>query len=166
MNSKKPTLEELEQKIKEVEIKLDAFKKVEKKLSIEKQFSESLINSLPGIFYILDEKGKFYRWNENLEKVAEYSTEEVLKMSPFDVFEEEDKKIVADKIEEVFVNGRSNVELDVVSKSGKKTPYYFTGIRTNIDNVSYLVGMGIDITERKQSRERYAKKRRAFQGYL
>jgi len=31
MNSKKPTLEELEQKIKELEIKLDVFKKVEKK---------------------------------------------------------------------------------------------------------------------------------------
>jgi len=89
-------------------------------MSIEKKISESIINSLPGIFYILDEKGKFYRWNENLEKVSEYSTEEVLKMSPFDVFEEEDKKIAADKIEEVFVNGRSNVELDIVSKSGKK----------------------------------------------
>lgn len=38
MNSKKPTLEELEQKIKELEIKLDVFKKVEKKMSIEKKF--------------------------------------------------------------------------------------------------------------------------------
>jgi PAS domain S-box-containing protein len=162
MNSKKPTLEELEQKIKELEIKLDAFKKVEKKLSIEKQFSESVINSLPGIFYILDEKGKFYRWNENLEKVSEYSTEEVLKLSPFDVFEEADKKIAADKIEEVFLYGRSNAELEIVSKSGKKTPYYLTGARTSIDNVSYLVGMGIDISERMRAESAMRKSEERF----
>jgi PAS domain S-box-containing protein len=148
--AKKPTFEELEQKIKELEIKLDAFKKIEKNWSIEKQFSESVIKSLPGIFYIFDEKGKFYRWNENSEKVTEYSTEEISKMSPFDFFEKKDKKMVADAIQEVFVKGRSNVEVNIVSKSGKKTPYFFSGAKTTIGNDSYLFGMGIDITERKQ----------------
>ena len=153
MISKKPAFEALEQKIKELEIKLDVFKKEEKNWSIEKQFSESVIKSLPGIFYIFDEKGKFYRWNENSEKVTEYSTEEISKMSPFDFFEEEDQKMVADKIQEVFVKGRSNVEVNIVSKSGKKTPYYFTGAKITIGNVSHLFGLGIDITERKQVEE-------------
>ena len=40
MISKKPAFEALEQKIKELEIKLDVFKKEEKNGSIEKQFSE------------------------------------------------------------------------------------------------------------------------------
>ena len=153
MISKKSTLEALEQKIKELEIKLDAYREVEKDLLIEKQFSESVINSLPGIFYLFDKKGKFYRWNKNSEKVTKYSTEEISKMSPFDFFGEEDKKRLADTIQEVFVKEKSNVELDIVSKSGKKTPYYFTGLRTIIGNASYLVGMGIDITERKQAEE-------------
>jgi PAS domain S-box-containing protein len=151
--AKKPTYEELEQKLKEYEIKLGACKIIEKELFIEKQFSESAINSLPGIFYIYDKKGKLYRWNKNLEKVSEYSFEEISKMNPFDFFEEKDRKIADHVIQEVFRKGESHVELEVVSKSGKKTPYYLTGVQTKIGNVSYLVGMGLDITERKKIEE-------------
>jgi|GEM_PF-1547542 len=154
--AKKPTYEELEQRIRELEIKQDACKIIEKNLLIEKQFSESVINSLPGIFYLYDEKGKLYRWNKNLEKVSGYSFEEISKMTPYDFFEQEDKKIAADTIKEVFKKGKSSVELDVVSKSGKKTPYYLTGVRTNIGKASYLVGMGIDITKLKQVEEALA----------
>ena len=158
---RKPTYEELEQKVNALEIKLDASKKVDQEFSIEKEFSESVINFLPGIFYLLDKKGKFYRWNENMEKVSGYSTREISKMSPFD-FIEEDKKILADKVNEVFVKGRSYVELNLVSKRGKKTPYYFTGVRTNIGGVSYLMGMGIDITDRKRAEEALQKSNERF----
>ncbi len=33
----------------------------------EKAFSESIINSLPGIFYLFNAQGKFLRWNKNFE---------------------------------------------------------------------------------------------------
>ena len=33
----------------------------------EDPFSESVIESLPGLFYILDEQGRYVRWNKNLE---------------------------------------------------------------------------------------------------
>jgi len=160
--SRKPTCEELEQRVKELERKLDASKKIGQDLLIEKEFSESVINCLPGIFFVLDKNNRFYRWNENLGKVTGYSDQEISRMNPLDFIDEGDKKKTADKINEVFVKGRSYVELEMVSKRGNKTPYYFTGVRTTIGNISYLMGIGIDITERKQADEVLRESRERF----
>ena len=51
------------------------------------------------------------------------------------------------------MKGESNVEANFVSKDGSTTPYYFTGLRFISDNRPYLIGMGIDITERKRAEE-------------
>jgi len=128
-------------------------RQMEESLLKEKYFSESIINSLPGIFYLFDDKEKFLQWNKNVEGVTGYSSEEISKMSPLDFFVGKDKKIVAEKIREAFVKGKSPVEANLVSKDGKKIPYFFTGVRIGIDDTPYLVGMGIDIADRKQAEE-------------
>ena len=47
------------------------------RVSAEEQFSESVIESLPGLFWVLDEKGRYVRWNRNLESALGYSAEVV-----------------------------------------------------------------------------------------
>ena len=128
-------------------------KQAEESLRKEKTFSDTLINSLPGIFYLFDENGHFMRWNRNLEIVSGYSSEEIEKMNPLDFFSGEDKKLGGEAIQEVFVKGESNVEANLVSKDRRRIPYYFTGLRFISHNMPYLVGMGIDITERKRAED-------------
>ena len=41
----------------------------EKKILRDKLFADQLINSLPGLFYIISTEGKFVNWNKNLETV-------------------------------------------------------------------------------------------------
>lgn len=36
----------------------------------EKQFSDAMIESLPGILYFYDSSGRFLRWNKNFERVS------------------------------------------------------------------------------------------------
>jgi PAS domain S-box-containing protein len=131
-------------------------KRAEEALLKEKGFSESVIASLPGIFYLFDEKGRLLQWNENFEKISGYSNEEIAKMNVFDFFAGEDRKIMEERIGEVFARGESTAEAEFVTKSGKRIPYFFTGLRTEIDDTVYLVGMGVDITERKQAEEALA----------
>ena len=88
--------------------------------------------------------------NKNLEKISGYSTEAIQKMNPLDFFDTEDKKIVADKIQEVLDKGQSSVEASILSKSGKKIPFFLSGLKMSIEDQSYLLGMGIDITEKKK----------------
>lgn len=126
-------------------------KKAQEELLKEKNLSEATINSLPGVFYVFDDQGKFLKWNKNFEKVVEYSSQEMAKASALDFFRGKEKEYIASRIKEAFTKGVSNAEAYIVSKSGKRTPYYFTAKLMKRDGVPHLVGMGVDITEKKQA---------------
>lgn len=117
----------------------------------ERRFSDTMIDSMPGILYFYDMKGRFLRWNWNFERVSGYTGVEIADMSPLDFFAEEDRAEVERRIADVFASGESSVEAPFRSKDGTKTPYFFTGRRVELDGRLCLVGVGIDITERKHA---------------
>jgi PAS domain S-box-containing protein len=128
-------------------------KKSEKIIIKEKEFSDSIINALPGIFYLFDSNGKFLRWNKNFETVSGYSSEEISMMTPDQFFEGEEKKYIIERIKKVFENGTSDAEAHFVSKNGTRSPYYFSGSSAVVNEKPCLIGMGIDISERKKAEE-------------
>jgi PAS domain S-box-containing protein len=150
------------QKIIHIATDITERKIAEEALRKEKTFSDIMINSLPGIFYLFDENGHFLRWNRNFEIVSGYSSEEIEKMNPLDLFSGDEKKLLGEAIQEVFVKGESKVEANFISKDGRRTPYYFTGLRFMSDNRSYLIGMGIDITGRMMAEEALRESERRF----
>lgn len=126
-------------------------KRAEEKIKALASFSDATIDSLPGIFYLFDEQGSFLRWNKNFERISGYSAEEISKARVMDFFDGDDKQMMEEKLQEGFAKGQSSAEADFVSKDGSKTPYFFTGTRLTLHQTQYLVGMGIDISERKQA---------------
>jgi PAS domain S-box-containing protein len=123
----------------------------------ERLFSDSLIESLPGILYLYNEQGRMLRWNQNFEFVSGYSARELAEMHPLDFFSEKDRPLLRSRIGEVFESGESSVEASFVSKDGTSTPYVFTGKRILFEGTRCLVGMGMDITERKRAVEALSK---------
>ncbi len=128
----------------------------------ERTFASSLIESMPGIFYLYDEKGRFLRWNRNFERMAGRTGAEIAGMNPLDFFAAEERPRLQDRIAEVFRFGESSVEASLVAKDGTRTPCFFTGKKIVFDGRPCLVGVGVDITERKRveaalraSEERY-----------
>lgn len=119
----------------------------------EKNFSDSIINSLPGVFYLYDDKGRFIRWNKNLEHVSGYSGEQISGMHPLDFFDEPEKELLSQKVEEVFKVGMAEVEAPFFTRDKRKIPYYFNGWRVIFENKTCLIGVGIDITEKRKAEE-------------
>lgn len=117
----------------------------------EKLFSDTMIESMPGILYFFNDQGQFLRWNRNFEIVSGYSKQEIAEMHPLDFFSDNEKLLVQSRIGAVFEQGNSSVEASFLSKDGKLTPYFFTGRRVAFNGVTCLVGVGINITERKQA---------------
>ncbi len=126
-------------------------RRAEQRVLMEKHFSDAVIDSLPGILYLYDRDGKFLRWNKNFEQVSGYGAAEITTMHPLDFFSAEDKPLLTARIAEVFATGTSEVEANFVSKNGSRTPYYFTGRTVVLDGKSCLVGVGIDVAERKRA---------------
>ena len=128
-------------------------KHVEAMIKRESDFSNALIDSLPGVFYLYDEELRFLRWNKNFEKVTRYTGAEIAKMSPLDFFVGTERDLIAARIKNVFTTGIAEAEANFIAKDGTLTPYYFTGLRTQIDDKTCLIGVGVDITERKRAEE-------------
>jgi PAS domain S-box-containing protein len=130
---------------------ITATKQTEADIQHEKTLSDSLINSLPGVFYLFNEQGQFLRWNENFEKISGYTTAEFGQLHPLDFFDGPDKELIHVRIGDVFQIGVSDAVADLITKDGRRLPHYFTGARIQYNNTTCLIGMGIDISERKQA---------------
>ena len=140
----------LERELKETQVRA-ANRQAQQAILREKSFINSALESLPGLFYLIDDQGRFLRWNRNFEMVSGYSSEEISHSAPTDFFAGAGKELIAARIEQVFVTGEATAEADFVAKDRTKTPYFFTGSRVQIDQKPCLIGMGIDIAERKRA---------------
>ena len=130
-------------------------KKIQEELLTANNLIKSSYEALPGVYYLFDQNGHFIKWNKNFTDVTEYSNEEMNEINPLDLFEGEDRKHIQSSIMETFTKGETHVEAYFLTKSGKKIPYYFTGRLMTMNGKPYLVGMGIDITERKKYEKLY-----------
>jgi len=119
----------------------------------EKNFNQAAIDSLPGLFYLIDQEGHFLRWNKNFEILSGYSADEISHMSPLDFFEEAERNIIAERIQSVFLKGEADIEAKFVSKNKSQTPYFLIGELVLFAGKPCLIGTGIDITERKQAEQ-------------
>jgi PAS domain S-box-containing protein len=128
----------------------------------EKELSDSIINSLPAVFYLYNQQGKFLRWNRNFEFVTGYSSKEMEHLHPLDLFDETEKVLLAEKISNVFVIGHDTVEASFVTKDGRKIPYYFSGMKIDYEGEDCLMGFGLDFSDKvtaeraiKESEEKF-----------
>ncbi|MCO5250186.1 MAG: PAS domain S-box protein [Candidatus Kapabacteria bacterium] len=125
-------------------------RKAEEAIIREKEFSETVVNALPGIFYLFNENGKFIKWNKMLEELSGFSPQEIAEKSPLDYFADYHKDIITNSIESVFKEGESSVEGDLMVKGKTPTPFYFTGRTIEIEGKPHLLGVALDISQRKK----------------
>jgi two-component system cell cycle sensor histidine kinase/response regulator CckA len=124
-------------------------KNAEQAIMREKAFSDAIIDSLPGVFYICDQEGNLLRWNNNEKETTGYSMAELSHMNVKNLFGA-DRDLIERKIQEVLEIGRTVLEASIITKSGVPIPFYLTGCRMSLDGRQYIVGIGLDISDRKQ----------------
>ncbi len=138
----------------------------EQTLQKEKDLSDKIINSLPGLFYLSDTAPKLLRWNMAFEKISGYSAEELGNMRPITLFETQDQPIVVKSLEKTYQEGFADVEARLLTKSGQKIPFFFTGVRIEYEGKPAILGTGINITERRKAEEEIKKSNERYGGLL
>jgi two-component system sensor histidine kinase/response regulator len=131
-------------------------RKTEVALRDESALRKQMMESLPGVFYVIDAAGRFLMWNKNLEKITGRTKDELASTHVLDLFDTSDKVVVNERIHAVFACGQSAVEAHMVAKNGSRTYLLLTGLRLEIEQRRVLIGTGIDISARKQAEDELA----------
>ena len=124
-------------------------KRAEAALREERRLRDTIQDAIPGIAYALDRNGFFRFWNRGLEIATGRSADDLAHCNALDLFDGADRGHIAERIREVFVQGESDAEAELIARDGSRTPYHFTGRRIELGGEDILVGAGMDITERR-----------------
>lgn len=133
-------------------------KRSEQRFLRQAKLTENIIQHLPGIFFLIDKKGRIKKWNNNLINVANRTPEETKNRSYTNFIAPKDHDRAQKALQKVFQDGYARTELDFVSKNEKVTPILLVAFRYQVDNDTYATGIGIDISDEKQAIEELERK--------
>jgi PAS domain S-box-containing protein len=122
----------------------------------EKEFSEHLINSLPGLFFLYSREGARFvlkKWNLQHEKMLGFSSDELQNASMTTFVEKETLPDLKALFRQTLEQGNVNVELCLRDKSGNSLPFLFVVRTFEQADHTFILGTGIDLTEQKQIQE-------------
>ena len=125
--------------------------KAELALRKEKFFTDKLLDSMSGLFYLLDENLIIKRVNQSFLSLLGYSLEEVIGQPVKKFIAEEDLELLDEIIEKIENSDEPSVELRLIDKGGRKLHYLFTGTFMEQGGDNYIIGTAIDISERIQA---------------
>jgi PAS domain S-box-containing protein len=115
----------------------------------EKAFSERLLESLPGIFYVYDQHLRLRRWNRNHETTTGYSAEELQQRGALDWFTDPAERArVADTGRQLFETGQTDVVAHLTTKDGRRVPHLFRSVRLDTAEGPMAMGVAFDISDR------------------
>ncbi len=100
------------------------------KLKSEKDFTDKLLNIIPGIFYLYrkNQQGyKLVRWNKPAETRFGYTSDELKTMRPEDFFSQDYHELISKELRVVETEGFGNAEMPIMTKNGEGPWYYFEG---------------------------------------
>jgi two-component system cell cycle sensor histidine kinase/response regulator CckA len=130
-------------------------KQAEMELLREKLFTEKLLESLPGIFFLYDSTCRLKRWNKAHETNTGFSADELRDWYIPDWHETpEDAAMGMALVKSVLETGVGGAfETTLINKEGHFVPYLIsvTGLLT--PDGPAMMGVGIDITDRKRAEE-------------
>lgn len=132
------------------------FKLTEKEAINRRVFNDALIEAIPGAFYMLDPQGRYVHWNAyQRDVIVGINDEQMKNYSAIETIHPDDRQMVLEKLGNILLNGiEDSGEARTLVKGGPEYRWFrISGKRIFIDENPFLIGIGIDINERKIAEE-------------
>ncbi len=127
-----------------------------KDLIKEKEFSENLINSQPGLFFLYKREGERFvlkRWNWHHEKLLGFSSDELQNIPMTTFFEKKDLQDLKTALSKTIEPGHVNVELNLRTKNRDSIPFFILSRSFKQSGDMFIIGTGIELTEQKKAQK-------------
>jgi diguanylate cyclase (GGDEF)-like protein/PAS domain S-box-containing protein len=125
-----------------------------------------IIESLPCVFYVIDQSGHLLLWNRQLEEALQMGPEELPTANVKFFFDEKERPLIVEKILSAFECGCSSHEAELVGRQGRRATYLFQCARSSLGNVPVVFGTGLDISARRQAEHGLRVRERAIYSSL
>jgi len=127
-------------------------KRMNADLLLEQMLMKKLIDSLPGIFYMYSyPELRLVRLNKNHETLLGFNEGELHNISIHDFKRHDVKKTLIKAINTVIEKGYVRIETSLYTKNDTRIPFILTGVKIEVASQTYVMGVGIDISEREQA---------------
>ena len=120
----------------------------------EESFANSVLSTLPGIYYLADREGRFHRWNQELEQVTGYTAEDLPGVSALDLIAPDSRPAVQEAAEQALARGWAEVEAELVTREGESRPYLLSAGRVEFRDRPLLSTVAVDIARRKSAEQK------------
>lgn len=124
--------------------------RTEQRLRRERDLRGAVIDELPGIYILLDERGYLLRWNRNLQEITGYTEDELRGRNAVTLWPEREHERIKENTREVHRSGASTIESYLLTRDGREIPYLLTGVCREIQGIRLVMSFGTDISQRKQ----------------
>jgi PAS domain S-box-containing protein len=126
----------------------------EQKYLKEQLFNKTLLDSLPGIYYLYSyPELKMIGWNKQHETVFGYEAHEMYGRSILDWHESENVDITRNIIDGFDSVGQVSIEEQLLTKDGQLIPFLLTAVKFESEGQQYLMGVGTNVSEQKQAEQ-------------
>jgi len=130
----------------------EARRQAEEGLRREQQLTERVVDAIPGIFFVINHKRQYVRWNKEQEALIGVPADGVRQVDPLSRIHPEDRERVAQAMEKTFESGAAEVEARGFVGEGPETRHFIlTARRFDDDGEAYLIGFGMDVTARLEA---------------
>jgi len=116
-------------------------------LKYEKKFTEAVINSIPGTFYVLNKEMEILRYNDAFINDLGYSPEEIESNNALMYFPEDEHEKIVNSIRDAFEDGSTHIVSKVISKKEGIRVFHLIANRFRTENGDFIVGAGSDVTD-------------------
>ena len=120
----------------------------------------SLLETIPDVFFAKDLQGKYIAINANLAKFFSKSISEIIGKDDTELFSPEFGKSVMFKDQEIMTKGMTKTVEELVPNNGVNGTFLTikTPLKDSTGNITGLIGLTRDITDRKKAEEAVIKK--------
>src|SRR6185503_10057563 len=112
-----------------------------------RDFSASVIDSLPGLFGMVDRNGRYVRWNKYLPNATGLSDEQLRGLDIISLVIHDDRELARTRLQDALANGSASGEFGMRVKDGGTRIIQVSGRTITRNAEPYVLIVGVDVTD-------------------